>query len=146
MSSFTESVVEDAALGWLEAIGWHVARGPDIAPDVPGAERVSLESAEHTATTFHFLGQHVHGLFGDRAPLPARKRSFRQIHAGQNFRSATLALLPERQGFLYCVFFALKPAGLDPLADERLLVRRQVYFHALSLEIATGCVNRNERR
>jgi type I restriction enzyme R subunit len=36
---FTESVVEDAALAWLEAGGWQVAHGPDIAPDMPAAER-----------------------------------------------------------------------------------------------------------
>ncbi|MCG3201554.1 MAG: hypothetical protein NFCOHLIN_01424 [Gammaproteobacteria bacterium] len=35
----TESVVEEAALAWLEAIGWHIAHGPDIAPDMPAAER-----------------------------------------------------------------------------------------------------------
>ncbi len=35
----TESTVEDAALGWLEATGWHIAHGPDIAPDMPAAER-----------------------------------------------------------------------------------------------------------
>ncbi len=29
---FTESVVEEAALAWLEAIGWQVAHGPDISP------------------------------------------------------------------------------------------------------------------
>ncbi|MBN1869529.1 MAG: type I restriction endonuclease subunit R [Candidatus Omnitrophica bacterium] len=28
----TESVIEQAALAWLEAIGWQVAHGPDIAP------------------------------------------------------------------------------------------------------------------
>ena len=39
MSAFTESVVEEAALGWLAAIGWRVARGPDIAPDTLAAER-----------------------------------------------------------------------------------------------------------
>ena len=36
---FTESTVEQAALGWLEAISWRVAHGPDIAPDMPAAER-----------------------------------------------------------------------------------------------------------
>ena len=36
---FTESVVEDAALAWLESIGWSVAHGPDTAPDMPAAER-----------------------------------------------------------------------------------------------------------
>ena len=39
MSRFAESVVEDAALDWLAGCGWRVARGPDIAPDAPGAER-----------------------------------------------------------------------------------------------------------
>lgn len=39
MSAFTESVVEEAALAWLEAIGWQVAYGPDIAPDMLTAER-----------------------------------------------------------------------------------------------------------
>src|SRR5690606_23100673 len=39
MTAFTESIVEDAALSWLEAIGWRVAHGPDIAPDAPQAER-----------------------------------------------------------------------------------------------------------
>jgi type I restriction enzyme R subunit len=37
--SFTESTVEEAALAWLEAVGWRVAHGPDIAPDMPAAER-----------------------------------------------------------------------------------------------------------
>ena len=35
----TESVVESAALAWLEAGGWQIAHGPDIAPDMPAAER-----------------------------------------------------------------------------------------------------------
>ena len=35
----SESDVEDAALGWLEGLGWTVAHGPDVAPDAPGAER-----------------------------------------------------------------------------------------------------------
>lgn len=39
MSDFNESVVEEAALAWLEALGWQKAHGPHIAPDTPGAER-----------------------------------------------------------------------------------------------------------
>jgi type I restriction enzyme, R subunit len=39
MSSFTESVVEDAALAWLEALGYAVLHGPDIAAGEPAAER-----------------------------------------------------------------------------------------------------------
>jgi len=38
-SAFTESVVEDAALEWLRAIGWSLRHGLDIAPGEPGAER-----------------------------------------------------------------------------------------------------------
>jgi len=36
---FTESIVEDAALAWLEALGYAVLHGPDIAAGEPGAER-----------------------------------------------------------------------------------------------------------
>jgi len=36
---FTESVVEDAALAWLEALGYAVLHGPDIAAGEPVAER-----------------------------------------------------------------------------------------------------------
>lgn len=39
MSSFTESVVEDAALAWLEALGYTVLHGPAIAAGEPAAER-----------------------------------------------------------------------------------------------------------
>ena len=32
MAHLTESVVEDAALAWLESLGWQVMHGPEIAP------------------------------------------------------------------------------------------------------------------
>ena len=32
MQSFTESVVEQAALAWLEILGWRVRHGLEIAP------------------------------------------------------------------------------------------------------------------
>jgi type I restriction enzyme R subunit len=34
-----ESVVEEAALGWLGEIGWQIAHGPDVEPEKLGAER-----------------------------------------------------------------------------------------------------------
>jgi type I restriction enzyme R subunit len=37
---FTESVVEEAALEWLEAKGWTILHGPEIAAGMPSAERV----------------------------------------------------------------------------------------------------------
>ena len=39
MNSFTESVVEAAALEWLEKLGWAVLNGSHIAPDSANAER-----------------------------------------------------------------------------------------------------------
>ncbi len=39
MTQFAESVVEEAALAWLEGLGYAVLHGPDIAPSEPGAER-----------------------------------------------------------------------------------------------------------
>jgi type I restriction enzyme R subunit len=39
MGSFTESVVEDATLAWLEGLGYAVLHGPAIAAGEPGAER-----------------------------------------------------------------------------------------------------------
>lgn len=39
MRQFTESIVEDAALAWLEALGYAVLHGPDIAAGMLGAER-----------------------------------------------------------------------------------------------------------
>ena len=37
--SFTESIVEDAALAWLEGLGYAVLNGPEIAAGMPEAER-----------------------------------------------------------------------------------------------------------
>jgi type I restriction enzyme R subunit len=39
LSTFTESIVEDAALTWLEELGYQVLNGPEIAAGMPGAER-----------------------------------------------------------------------------------------------------------
>jgi type I restriction enzyme, R subunit len=41
MPAFTESTVEDAALAWLESIGWRISHGPEIAPAMPAAERAA---------------------------------------------------------------------------------------------------------
>ena len=41
MAGIAEADVEQAALDWLASVGWTIARGPDIAPDMPGSERTS---------------------------------------------------------------------------------------------------------
>jgi type I restriction enzyme R subunit len=38
-TKFSESLVEDAALAWLESLGWAIKHGPDIAPGELFAER-----------------------------------------------------------------------------------------------------------
>jgi len=38
-NNFSESIIEQAALAWLKAIGWETVFGPDIAPGMLAAER-----------------------------------------------------------------------------------------------------------
>jgi type I restriction enzyme, R subunit len=40
VARLTESIIEDAALAWLENLGWQIAHGPDIVPETPAAERL----------------------------------------------------------------------------------------------------------
>jgi type I restriction enzyme R subunit len=42
MPALTESVVESAALTWLESLGWTVKHGPDISP---GGDTLSVRKA-----------------------------------------------------------------------------------------------------
>ncbi|MBI5910679.1 MAG: hypothetical protein HY848_12090 [Betaproteobacteria bacterium] len=42
---FTKSTVESAALAWIESAGWQFAHGPDIALDMPAAERSDYPQA-----------------------------------------------------------------------------------------------------
>ena len=39
MTTITEADAETAALGWLSAVGWQVAHGPDIARETLNAEQ-----------------------------------------------------------------------------------------------------------
>ena len=39
MAAFTESVIEQAALAWLESMGYLILSGPEIAPGEISAER-----------------------------------------------------------------------------------------------------------
>lgn len=47
MAGFDESVIEDAALAWLETLGYAVLHGPEIAVGESGVERFvfAMESA-----------------------------------------------------------------------------------------------------
>ena len=45
MANFTESIVEEATLAWLEALGYSVLNGPDIAAGDPGAGMTTAKVA-----------------------------------------------------------------------------------------------------
>ncbi len=47
-STFTESVVEDAALAWLESVGWWVRSGAEIAPGEPYGQVVLAQRLRDT--------------------------------------------------------------------------------------------------
>lgn len=51
MTTFTEPTVESATLAWLEAIGWQVAHGHDIAPSHHSVRRVESVTVMSTPRT-----------------------------------------------------------------------------------------------
>ena len=54
MTTITESDVEQAALEWLEVLGWQTAYGPDIGPGGLRPERGRLRpSSSRTAFARH---------------------------------------------------------------------------------------------
>jgi hypothetical protein len=79
----------------------------------------------------HFSGKVAHGLLRDDAAFASGKGGFSRIDSNENFRAGALAFFPQGKGFLYRVFFAVKPSALNSLTDKRLLVRGELYFHRL---------------
>src|SRR3989304_8174761 len=49
MTAFTESVVEGAALAWLESLGWTVKHGPDISP---GGDTLTLSLSQRERESY----------------------------------------------------------------------------------------------
>ena len=74
-SRITESVVEDAALDWLESLGWNIAHGPDIAPDTLGAERADYGQVILERRLRDALAQLNEGL-----PAEALEGAFRKLN------------------------------------------------------------------
>lgn len=64
--SFTESVVEDDSLAWLEALGYAVLHGPDIAAGEPGVEKTDILSVGECSCAVHQCPHHVHQILMER--------------------------------------------------------------------------------
>ena len=89
-----------------------------------------LSGETNLAALFHFLRKVAHRFLRDVASFAARKRGFGIIEGCQEFRSLALALFPQQQWLLCRILGTVKPAGLDSLANECLLIGRQTYFDA----------------
>lgn len=75
---FTESVVEEAALEWLEGLGYVILHGPDIAPGAPDAERADYREVVLLARLTDAVDQ-----LNPDASLEAREEAVRRItHVG----------------------------------------------------------------
>jgi type I restriction enzyme R subunit len=70
---FTESVVEQAALAWLESIAWRVAHGPDVAPGSLAAERADYSEVVLTRYLRDALARLNPGLSADALEDAFRK-------------------------------------------------------------------------
>ena len=74
MTTFTESEVEDAALEWLESLGWEVAHGPHIAPHAAGSERT-----DYTEVILEHRLRHALGRLNPALPAEALDDAFRKL-------------------------------------------------------------------
>ncbi|MHB1012403.1 MAG: type I restriction endonuclease subunit R [Desulfobacteria bacterium] len=74
MKGFTESVVEQAALAWLESLGWSVTHGLEIAPGEPGAERTDYAQVVLEARLRDALAR-----LNSTLPPEARDDAFRRL-------------------------------------------------------------------
>jgi len=74
MSRFSEDVVEQAALAWLESVDWQVAHGPEIAPGMPAAERADYGEVVLVRRLHDALAR-----LNPRLPSDAIEEAFRKL-------------------------------------------------------------------
>ena len=74
MAGVTESVVEQAALAWLESVGWSVRHGAEIAPGELAAERSDYGQVILAQRLRDALGRRNRGL-----PAVALDDAFRKL-------------------------------------------------------------------
>ena len=74
MTALSEADVEQAALAWLEATGWRVRYGPEIAPETPDAERSGYDQVVLEQRLRDALAELNPGL-----PVAALEDAFRKL-------------------------------------------------------------------
>ncbi|WP_028326108.1 hypothetical protein [Desulfatirhabdium butyrativorans] len=80
--TFSESIIEQAAFGWLADFGYQTLFGPDITPDMPAAEhdnygQVVLEYRLRQALTR--INPHVPaGYAGRNLPLRENEKNYKE--------------------------------------------------------------------
>ena len=74
MTTLSEADVEQAALDWLQAAGWRVRYGPEIAPDTPDAERSGYDQVVLARRLRDALAELNPGL-----PEPALEDAYRKL-------------------------------------------------------------------
>jgi hypothetical protein len=75
----------------------------------------------------HFCGKG--GLLRDDAAFTSGQGGFSLIDGNENFHAGALTLFPQGKGFLHRIFLAVEASTSNRLADKRLLVRCELYFH-----------------
>ncbi|MDZ7317152.1 MAG: type I restriction endonuclease subunit R [candidate division KSB1 bacterium] len=121
MTHLTESIVEQAALDWLEACGWQIAHGPDISPT------------------------------GDTLTLPLSQRereSYSEVVLAQRLRDALARLNPDLPAeALEDAFRKLtRPEGADLLQRNRAVHRLLVNGVTVEYRTAEGEVRGAQAR
>jgi type I restriction enzyme R subunit len=74
MTPVDESVIEQAALAWLEALGYNILYGPEIAPGEPAAEREDYEQVILESRFSQALQR-----LNPQAPADALEEAFRKL-------------------------------------------------------------------
>lgn len=77
-AKLTENHVEEAALSWLEGLGYEVLNGPDISPEGSSPERASYADvilAEHFRTALERLNSHL--------PAEALEEVYRKVQQAE---------------------------------------------------------------
>ncbi|MEX2158631.1 MAG: type I restriction endonuclease subunit R [Dehalococcoidia bacterium] len=79
MTRFAESTVEEAALEWLEGLGYDVLHGPDIGPGEPASERASYGDVVLVERLRAALAR-----INPNIPAPAREEAIRKLMVAES--------------------------------------------------------------